>query len=65
MATYSFLNVAASITGPGGSFQMGSGAGSAEEGIEITHSDKNVQTIGADGKFQRRKMRCRLRMEAH
>ena len=32
MATYSFLDVAATITGVGGSFSLGSGAGAAAEG---------------------------------
>jgi hypothetical protein len=36
MATYSLpQDVHASITGPGGSFQLGSGAGAAEEGISF------------------------------
>lgn len=50
MATYSFLNVHASVTGPGGSFQLGSGAGAAEEGISFEmKEEKNTMTIGADG----------------
>lgn len=50
MSTYSFLDVHASITGPGGSFQLGSGAGAAEEGISFEmKEEKNTQTIGADG----------------
>ena len=50
MATYSFLDVTASITGPGGSFNLGFGAGAAEEGITITRpDDKNTMLIGADG----------------
>ncbi len=48
--TYSFLDVQASIEGPGGNFELGSGSGAAEEGITITPTgDKNVMTIGADG----------------
>lgn len=48
--TYSFQDVKASITGPGGSFALGSGAGAAEEGISIEMSeDLNTMTIGADG----------------
>lgn len=48
---YSFLNVACTITGPGGSFNLAAGAAAAEEGITIEASeDKNVMTIGADGK---------------
>lgn len=50
MATYSFLDVNAAITGPGGSINMASGAGAAEEGISIEPvEDKNIMTIGADG----------------
>ena len=50
MATYSFLNVSASLTGVGGSINLASGAGVAEEGITIdAMEDKNVMTIGADG----------------
>jgi hypothetical protein len=50
MRAYSFLDVQASITGPGGSFNLGNGAGNAEEGIttEMTE-DKNTMTTGADG----------------
>ncbi len=48
--TYSFLDVQASIEGPGGNFQLGSGSGAAEEGITIAPTgDKNVMTVGADG----------------
>lgn len=48
--TYSFLDVLAAIVGPGGSFQLGSGAGAAEEGITVDPSaDIDVMTIGADG----------------
>jgi hypothetical protein len=47
---YSFLDVQATITGPGGSFNLGTGAGVAEEGIDIEMSeDKNTMTVGADG----------------
>lgn len=50
MATYSFLDVHASITGPGGSFQLGSSSGVAEEGITISDTeDRSTMTIGADG----------------
>jgi structural protein KPP10_ORF10 len=48
--TYSFTDVQASISGPGGSFSLGSGVGNAEEGITIDMiEDKNTMTIGADG----------------
>ncbi|MCL1939536.1 MAG: DUF3277 family protein [Desulfovibrionaceae bacterium] len=50
MGAYSFLDVQASFDGPGGSFQLGSGSGNAEEGISIEPGgDKNIMTIGADG----------------
>lgn len=50
MGTYSFLDVQASIVGPGGSFQIGSGAGAAEEGITIADAeDRNTMMVGADG----------------
>lgn len=50
MATYSFLDVNAAITGPGGAINLGAGAGAAEEGITIESlEDKNIMTIGADG----------------
>ena len=47
-ATYSFLDVMASIAGPGGSFSL-RGA-NVEEGITVEPTgDKNIMTIGADG----------------
>jgi hypothetical protein len=47
---YSFLDVQATITGSGGSFNLGNGAGAAEEGIDIEMTeDKNNMTVGADG----------------
>jgi hypothetical protein len=50
MNTYSFLDVNASIIGPGGYFQLGSGAGADEEGITVSPSqDINDMKIGADG----------------
>lgn len=50
MATYSFMNVSASIVGPGGSFSLGYGSGVAEEGITTEmNGEKDVLTIGADG----------------
>lgn len=50
---YSFLNINATIAGPGGIFNMAAGAAAAEEGITIEASeDKNVMTIGADGQGQ-------------
>ncbi len=53
MATYSFLDCQASLAGPGGFANLAAGAAAAEEGITIEASeDKNVMTIGADGKGQ-------------
>ncbi len=50
MSTYSFLDVQASIVGPGGAFSLGSGVGAAEEGITVAPTeDINTMTIGADG----------------
>jgi Protein of unknown function (DUF3277) len=50
---YSFLNVVATIAGPGGILNLAAGAAVAEEGITIEPTeDKNVMTIGADGKGQ-------------
>lgn len=50
MATYSFLNVHASLAGPGGTIALGSGSGSAEEGIKITPKEPlNDLKVGADG----------------
>jgi len=50
MATYSFLDVQAAITGTGGSINLGANAGVAEEGITIEAvADANTMTIGADG----------------
>lgn len=50
---YSFLNVVAAIAGPGLAVSIGAGNAVAEEGISIEAvEDKNVMTIGADGKGQ-------------
>ena len=50
MATYSFINIAVSIVGPGGAFNLGYGSGDAEEGITIEMiDDKNKMDVGADG----------------
>lgn len=50
MATYSFKDVTAAISGNGWFVPLGTGAGLAEEGITIESvEDKNVMTIGADG----------------
>lgn len=50
---YSFLNVNCTLAGPGGVLNLASGAAASEEGITIESvEDKNVMTIGADGKGQ-------------
>lgn len=50
MATYSFLDVNASLVGPGGAINLGNGAATSEEGITIEPTeDINTMTIGADG----------------
>ena len=49
IGVYSFLDVQASLSGPGGSIDIAS-AGLADEGISVVMvSDKNVMTIGANG----------------
>jgi len=53
MSTYSFLDVVAAMNGPGGSINLGAGAGVAEEGITIESvNDKNTMINGADGSGQ-------------
>ncbi len=50
MATYSFQDVTAAIVGVGGSINLASGAGVADEGITIEAAEeKNIMTIGAGG----------------
>lgn len=50
MATYSFLDVTASLTGPTGVIDLGQGYANSEEGITQTMGgNKNTMTIGADG----------------
>lgn len=47
---YSFLDVHASIVGPGGAFAIGAGSGVAEEGISVSaNGDIGGVHIGADG----------------
>ncbi|KWR75318.1 hypothetical protein RN01_29845 [Cupriavidus sp. SHE] len=51
--TYSFIDVQANIVGPGGSFPLGYGEATAEEGITIAMAnDKNTMTVGSDGNGQ-------------
>lgn len=53
MGVYSFLNVVCGLVGPTGALNLGAGASVSEEGITIEPvEDKNVMTIGADGKGQ-------------
>lgn len=50
MTTYSFLNVSASLVGPGGVINLGYGAQDAEEGLTVEMiDDKNKMDVGADG----------------
>lgn len=53
MSTYSFIDVVATLAGPGGSVELGYGSGAAEEGISIEMTgDKNTMMIGAGGEGQ-------------
>lgn len=48
--TYSFIDVSATLAGPGGALDLGYGSGNSKEGITITRTqDRNNMTIGADG----------------
>jgi Protein of unknown function (DUF3277) len=49
--TYAFQNINAAISGGGGSFNLGYGAGNAEEGITVVGNveEKGIGTVGADG----------------
>lgn len=50
MATYSFLDVTASLIGPTGVIDLGQGSANSQEGITQTMGgNKNTMTIGADG----------------
>lgn len=50
MATYSFMDVSATLVGPTGFIDLGYGSANSEEGITITYSEsKNTMTTGADG----------------
>jgi len=50
MTTYSFNEVHCSFVGPGGSLDLGYGAGTAEEGITIEPNEAiDTLTVGADG----------------
>lgn len=48
--TYSFLDFTMVITGPGGTINIGAGAGTADEGVTIEYTDpQGVLTTGSDG----------------
>jgi hypothetical protein len=50
MPTYSFLDTNCTLTGPGGSINLGAGAAVADEGITLTaNKDINTMVISADG----------------
>lgn len=50
MTAYSFLDVTAVLTGPGGVINLGSGAGIGEGGIAVEYTTaKNTVTMGLDG----------------
>ena len=50
-STYSFLDTNVTMSGPGGSVNLGAGAAVAKEGITFTAtSEINKMDIGADGK---------------
>lgn len=51
--TYSFLDVAATLVGPGGTISLGAGSGAAEEGIDVSPAgDLDTMQVGADGTGQ-------------
>lgn len=50
MSTYSFLDMAATLTCPDATIDLGYGAAVAEEGLTFARAgDKNTMMIGADG----------------
>ena len=53
MSTYSFLDVTATLVGPGGALSLGAGAGASEEGITVESTgEMGTMMIGADGSGQ-------------
>lgn len=57
MSVYSFADCKASITGVGGNFTLGDGAGPSEEGITLEAvTDQNMMTVGADGSVMHSKI---------
>lgn len=58
MATYSFKDVSATLTGAAGFINLGYGSGSAKEGITVTLAQpRNNMTVGADGEVMHA-LRC-------
>lgn len=52
MATYSFMDVSASLSGLTGIIDIGSGSANSDEGITVSMTDaKNTMTMGADGEY--------------
>src|SRR4051812_32744086 len=50
MPSYSFVNVSASISGPGGLISLGSGSANTDDGIQIEYNaEADSMTIGLDG----------------
>lgn len=50
MSTYSFIDFALTLTGPGGAITLGDGSGNAKEGVTFEFIENaNTMTIGADG----------------
>lgn len=50
MATYSFIDFTASMSGPSGVIDLGYGSAVSEEGLTVAMVEaKNTMTIGADG----------------
>lgn len=52
MGVYSFIDVQAAISGPGGGFSLGYGSGNAEEGISVEMAEeKDNMVLGAGGEI--------------
>lgn len=50
MATYSFMDISVSLSGPSGSIDLGAGSANSDEGITVAMGGaKNTMTIGPDG----------------
>ncbi len=58
MATYSFSEITATLTGAAGLINLGSGSANTKEGITIALAqDRNQMTVGADGEYMH-SLRC-------